>query len=41
MTLQKRKYYHVAVAATERKKRAKFNEHTIKFNERFMFNEHS
>ena len=41
MTFQKRKNHHVAIATTERKKRAKFNEHIIKLKERFIFNEYS
>ena len=41
MILQKCKIHHVAIATTDRRKRAKLSEHTIKFNKRFMFNEHS
>ena len=38
MIFQKCKYYHVAIAIIERRKRVKFNEHTIKFNKRLIFN---
>ena len=41
MTFQKCKHDHVATMKTERRKHAEFHEHIIKFNERFMFNEHS
>ena len=31
----------MTIVTIERKKRTKFNEYIIKFNERFMFNEYS